>query len=254
MNKPHAIKGAIFDLDGTLLDEYVDDIRLHERARLAAMHTVGKRHGIPELQTFTLEQATEAFVTAKEHSIWGALWQSLVMLKLVDSEEIDRNHYLVQELAQLKHELFEEILRTEGKEVPGASAFVHTLAVRGGLSGALAIASNASRRDIDIFLSMTGLSDRFPDKHIVSIERLTHAKPHPEAFDLAFRSFELPDRDRPHVLAFEDHPRGITSAKAAGLFTCAITTLHDRDTLAALPVAPDLIADSFAEFEQLLLP
>jgi beta-phosphoglucomutase-like phosphatase (HAD superfamily) len=57
---------------------------------------------------------------------------------------------------------------------------------------------------------------------------------------------------RRYVVAFEDDPRGIMSAKAAGLYTCAITTCYSRQLLAELEVPPDLIADSFAQFATLL--
>jgi beta-phosphoglucomutase-like phosphatase (HAD superfamily) len=81
---------------------------------------------------------------------------------------------------------------------------------------------------------------------------VTHAKPNPEVYDKAVAALGLPDEARPFTLAFEDDPRGIMSAKAAGLYTCAITTRFTKAELASLEVAPDLIAESYAEFEQLL--
>jgi beta-phosphoglucomutase-like phosphatase (HAD superfamily) len=48
------------------------------------------------------------------------------------------------------------------------------------------------------------------------------------------------------VLAVEDDPRGIMSAKAAGLFTAAITTRHSHASLETLAVAPDVTVDSYA--------
>ncbi len=115
----------------------------------------------------------------------------------------------------------------------------------------LAIASTAVRQDVEIFFESSGLDKYFPPERIVTLESLTHAKPHPEAFNLAFSSLKLPDRDRSFVCAFEDDPRGIMSAKAAGLYTCAITTRYSKTDLVALTVAPDVVAESFAEFEQL---
>ena len=74
----------------------------------------------------------------------------------------------------------------------------------------------------------------------------------PEAFDKAFLTLKLPEESRSHVLAFEDNPRGVMSAKAAGLYVCCITTMYSKEQLLALDVAPDLVADSYAEFRQLL--
>ncbi len=91
-------------------------------------------------------------------------------------------------------------------------------------------------------------------KRIIAKDNVTHAKPHPEAFDTAFLSLGLPDSVRSQVLAFEDHPRGIMSAKAAGLYACGITAVFPRNTLIELEVTSDLVADSFDEFRKLLTP
>jgi beta-phosphoglucomutase-like phosphatase (HAD superfamily) len=118
-----------------------------------------------------------------------------------------------------------------------------------GFAGKLAVASTAVRRDVLLSLQVVHIADLFPDNHIISKEQFfNHPKPHPMAFELGFKSLGLPaGTPREKVLAFEDHPRGIMSAKAAGLFTCAITTGFTRDELAALEVPPDVIGDSYAE-------
>lgn len=244
------IQAAIFDVDDTLLNNYPEgsSVNIHERSRLAAAHQVGKRHNIPGLQLFTIEQCLEAFLNARTHTLQGAAWEMLRMADVIQAAEIDPAHPLLLEIIQLKDELHEAILRAEGREVPGATRFVEGLA-RQGLQGKLAIASTAYRRDVDIFLEMTELHRFFPEHTIITREKFSEAKPHPEAFNTAFVSLNLPEHVRKHVVAFEDDPRGIASAKAAGLFTCAITTRYDRQTLTALETPPDRIADSFAEFE-----
>ena len=105
---------------------------------------------------------------------------------------------------------------------------------------------------IDIYLQKVGLAELFPGRHIMSLESATHTKPHPELFDRAFLSLGLGEVDRPYVLAFEDDPRGIMSAKAAGLYVCAITTRYSADELQSLEVAPDLIAGTYDEFARQL--
>jgi beta-phosphoglucomutase-like phosphatase (HAD superfamily) len=247
------IRAAIFDVDDTLLSNYPlgSSVGLHERSRLAAAHEIGKRRGSIGLQCMTPQQCADSFVNASAHTLQAAVWQMLLVAGEVTSETIDPNHPLLNEIMQLKDDLHEVILRTEGREVPGATAFVQKL-VDGGVGTNVAIASTAFRRDIDIFLEMTQLGRLFSEEHIISRERFTHAKPHPEAFNMAFAALGLPEKARKHVVAFEDDPRGIMSAKAAGLFTCAITTRYDKQALASLETPPDLIAGSYAEFEQLL--
>ncbi|HTH71772.1 MAG TPA: HAD family phosphatase [Candidatus Pristimantibacillus sp.] len=247
------IAGAIFDVDDTLLDNQPpgESVGLHERSRLLATHEVGKRHNLPALQAFTAEQAREAFLNAKVHNLDSTVWQMLVIAgEVSEDEEMDPLNPLLREIAELKEDLHEHILRTRGKEVPDATRFVELLAGQG-LSGKLAVASTSGRRDIEVFFEMTGLGRFFPEDKIISREDLTHAKPHPEAFNMAFARLGVPEKLRGSVIAFEDDPRGVMAAKAAGLYTCAITTRVSREEMARLAVPPDLVADSFAEFAKL---
>jgi len=247
-------QGAVFDVDETLLDTGASGDHakaLHERARRQALHEAGKRHNIPELLSVTPEENFRGFLDAPVHTLEGAVWHIMYTKGVVAVDEIEPANPLLREIVARKDELYENLLRTEGKPFPGAVEFVQWLAEEG-LKDYLAVASTAIRRDIDIFFEMTGLTKYFPAERIVAKENVSHAKPHPEAFDKAFLTLGLPEDARAKVLAFEDNPRGIMSAKAAGLYTCAITTMYTREQLAALEVAPDLVAGSFDEFRLLL--
>lgn len=246
------MQGAIFDVDDTLLNNYVlnPTFGLHEQSRLDAAHLIGEKYGSRGLMDFTMEQSTQAFLDAKVHTLHAAVWQMLLMAGEVATEDPELDHPLLVEIVEHKEIMHEKLLREHGLEVPGALAFVGGLAMRG-LGDKLAIASTACRRDIDIFFETRGFGQYFPDSRIISRERFSHAKPNPEAYNLAFATLSLPESARPYVPAFEDDPRGIMSAKAAGLFTCAITTRFSREELENLEVAPDLIADSYAEFDEL---
>lgn len=243
------VKGAIFDVDDTLLDNKpgVPGQGLHERSRLAAAHTVGKEHGIPELEELTAQQNLDAFLNAPVHTLEAAVWNILVMTGVADSEVINPDNRVFKEIVALKNELHKDILREFGTEVPGAVGFVKALG-QGSLQNKLAIASMAVRQDVDMFLGMTGLDSLFPDERIKTKESITHPKPNPEVFNLAFATLGLDEKDKNNVCAFEDDPRGIMAAKAAGLYVCAITTRFDKKSLSELEVAPDLIADSYQEF------
>ena len=254
MSKYSDFVAAIFDVDDTLLDNKPpgQESGLHELSRLFATQQVGKRHGVASLENFTGQQAAQAFLDAKVHTVHATVWQMLVIAGVVlEDEEMDLNHPLLQEIVILKEELHEDLLRTKGREVPGASHFVELLS-QNGMNDKLAIASTACRRDIDLFFEMTKLDRFFPEDKIISREKFTHAKPHPEPYNLAFAALGLPETDRLKVLAFEDDPRGIMSAKAAGLYTCAIATRFSKQALASLAVPPDMVADSYAEFADAL--
>jgi len=243
------VKGAIFDVDDTLLDNKpgLPGQGLHERSRLAAAHAVGKERGIPALEELTAQQNLDAFLNAPVHTLEAAVWNILVVTGVADSNVINPDNQVFQEIVALKNKLHQDILREFGTEVPGAVNFVKTLG-QGSLRNKLAIASTAVRQDVDMFLGMTGLDSLFPDERIKTKESITHPKPNPEVFNLAFASLGLEEKDRKNVCAFEDDPRGIMAANAAELFVCAITTRFDKKSLSELDVAPDLIADSYQEF------
>lgn len=245
------IKGAIFDIDDTILDNKPGPTGgLHEKARLKAVHKVGKLHNIPELLNFSALDNVDAFRNAPVHTLEAAVWRVLTKAGIADSDVINLDHPLFKEIILLKNEFYKDLLLNEGEEVPGATAFVKALAANG-LEGKLAIASTAIMRDIKIFLNKTGLKFLFPDKKIKSRESINHPKPNPEVFNLAFSSLNLPEAIKEQVCAFEDDPRGIMSAKSAGLFTCAITTRYSKKSLLSLAVPPDLIAESYHEFAEL---
>lgn len=254
MIKLSEVRGVIFDVDETLLDTGVisDPVNaMHERARLQAVHEVGREHNLPQLLAVTPEQNLAGFRDAPVHSLEGAVWQIMFAAGLVSSPMLEASNPFLRQIVARKDELYEHLLRTEGKPVPGAIEFVGWLATQS-FGKHLAIASTAIRRDIDIFLEKFGLDEFFPPERIIDKDKVTHVKPHPEAFDKAFLTLGLPESARGKVLAFEDNPRGVLSAKAAGLYTCCITTVFSRQDLSKLDIPPDLIADSFAEFRQLL--
>lgn len=246
------VKGAIFDVDDTLLDNKpgIPGHGLHERSRLIAVHEVGKKHGIDVLENMSVEDNLEAFMTAPTHTLEAAIWNMFVKAGLADSEVMNKQDPLLIEIVALKEKLHETVLMNEGEEVPGAIAFVRKLAASG-IENRLAIASTATRRDVDLFLGKTGLATLFPDERIKTKESITHPKPNPEVFNLAFTSLNLPETDRHSVCAFEDDPRGIMAARAAGLYVCAITTRFSKKELMALEFPPHLAADTYAEFGDL---
>lgn len=162
--------GVIFDIDDTLLDNKPagEALGLHELSRLMAAQEVGKRHDIAGLKEFTGPQSAQAFADAKVHTVYAAVWQMLVMAGVVlEDEEMDLRHPLLQEVVTLKEELHEDLLRTRSREVPGAGTFVASLADHG-FADKMAIASTACRRDIDVFFEISGLGQFFsgPPDHI----------------------------------------------------------------------------------------
>lgn len=245
-------KGVIFDVDDTLLDNYPAKagMGLHEKARLEAVHEVGDRHGIPELAELSAERNSHVIQRADEHTIEGAIWQLFYEIGLVQTRTIDRDNVLLREIASRKHALYLPVMQEFGEPLHKAVEFVQAMYVL--TDGALAIASGAQRPAIDIFLAATSLDEYFLPERIIARESVTRAKPDPQPFTLAFEALGLTESDQAHVIAFEDDPKGIASAKAAGLYACAITSRFTREELRASVIAPDQIADTYADFAGLL--
>ncbi len=244
--------GAIFDLDDTLLDNQPKsfDMGLHEHARLLALRDVGEKRGIHALATMSTEMNLKALERAPIHSIYGATWQIFYELGIVGSRTVDFDNELLQEVAQRKNELYEPILQEFGAPVEKALEFVKAMYVL--TDGKLAIASGALHEIIIRFLRTSGMDAYFQDASIFGQEDYERYKPDPESFVLAFQSLGLPESVRGRVIAFEDDPKGIASAKSAGLYVAAITTRFDRNTLLAGEPAPDMVAGGFVDFAEAL--
>ncbi len=240
--------GAIFDIDDTLLDNYpkTHNLGLHEYARLLALREVGEKYGITELAETTEEHNKHVIQRAREHSIEGGIWQLFYELGMVQTPEIDHKHTLLREIAQRKHELYEPVLHEFGAPLPMAVEFVKAVYVL--TDGAIAIASGAQRADVWAFLRMTKLDTLFAEHRVITRQDFVHAKPDPESFESAFVTLGLADENRSQVLAFEDDPKGIASAKQAGLYVCGITSRFAPEGLATADYQPDIIRDSYVDF------
>ena len=254
MKRPEHIAGAIYDLDGTLLNNTTNQgngplDNLHQISRLNALRDMAHNLGGRYLQLLDVspEENHHSFITSPVSTVPGAFFTLLKNRGLVDGE-VDPAHPLVAQLVALKDEEYSQLLAAHGKPIVGADKFVRDLATHFAIEDKNAIASMAVLAHIKTFLATCDLSQLFPDSHIIDVGQVTRPKPHPEAFDKAFRALGLPDSARRNVPAFEDDPRGMLAAHKAGLFVCAITTDYSREFLENLEVKPDCIADSYDEF------
>ena len=83
----------------------------------------------------------------------------------------------------------------------------------------LAIVTGCDREQLDLVHKSTGLLDFF--EVIVTSDDCSHAKPHPELYLAALKAMKLkPDE----CIAIEDSPRGLASARAAGIPCLVVPT------------------------------
>ena len=76
-----------------------------------------------------------------------------------------------------------------------------------------------------------------PPSVLVTVDDVTHGKPHPEPFLEAARRLGADPR---RCLVVEDAPKGLEAARAAGCFTLAVVTTTPREALRAAAVVTDL--------------
>jgi HAD superfamily hydrolase (TIGR01509 family) len=92
-----------------------------------------------------------------------------------------------------------------------------------------AVATSASRRDVDALLAEVGLLQYFDT--IVTAEDVKWGKPNPEVYLKAAAGISLPPRA---CLVFEDSLVGIHAARNAGMRVIGVTTAHSgRELLGA---------------------
>jgi beta-phosphoglucomutase-like phosphatase (HAD superfamily) len=86
----------------------------------------------------------------------------------------------------------------------------------------MAIVSAAIPFNIDFVLDNLDIRKYF--SAIVSAEDVTRSKPDPESY---LKAAALLGQDPPGCLVFEDAPKGVDSARNAGMSCIVLTTLHE---------------------------
>jgi beta-phosphoglucomutase len=130
-----------------------------------------------------------------------------------------------QRLAARKQEHYRRLAGAGPALVHGVTAFVGELAARG---VPRAVATSASRHDVESLLIKGGLRERFAV--VVAAEDVRRGKPDPEVYLLAaLRLGVTPE----HCLVFEDAVVGVQAARSAGMRAIGVSTAHTEDELLA---------------------
>ncbi len=188
------IQGAIFDCDGLLADTETPDYE--------AWLQIYADHGLP----LTIEAWAESIGTAKGDDRID--WHAALAKKVgsgYDREAIQRRkrHFYRAAIAKL-HPL------------PGVVTLLKAFAQE---NIPCAVASNSDRVWVEEVLQIVDLRSYFAA--IATADEVANPKPAPDVYLLAAeRIGVLPN----HCAAFEDSPRGLAAAHAAGMVTVAVPT------------------------------
>ena len=194
-------RGVIFDMDGVLIDSGAH----HRDAWRLLLGDIGVEPP-PEYWRLTIGRPAEEAVP-------------LVLGRAVDRAE-------AVELAARKRDLYAQLAARGMLPIRGAPAFVAALAAR---TVPRAVATSASRRDVDTLLGELGLLRYFDI--VVTAEDVQWGKPNPEVYLKAAAGLGLAPR---RCLVFEDSLVGVHAARNAGMRVIGLTTAHSgRELLAA---------------------
>ena len=203
--------GAIWDLDGTLVDT--------ERNHYKAWRALLAEHG----RDLDYETFRPTFGRRNDDV-------------LTDHFGFDPSANSIADLSEQKEELFQASIEREGvRFLPGALDLVSHFST---MSVPQAIASSAPLGNIELILRVSGIASHFAV--LVSSEEVKHGKPAPDIFLKAADHLELPAA---RCVVLEDSPAGVQGGQAAG---CRVVAIEAAFPAAALSAA-DVVVDTFVD-------
>jgi beta-phosphoglucomutase family hydrolase len=198
-----ALRGAIFDWDGVVIDSHA----AHERAweMLAAELAAPLPPGFFKA---TFGMRNDRIIPG--YTGWA---------KPHETE-------LVRELGLRKEAVYRDVIRCDGiAPLPGVVKLLRELQ-RSGIP--CAVGSSTDRENIELIMSVTGLTPYFAA--IAAAEDVQRGKPDPQVFLCAAEKIGRDPRD---CVVFEDAPVGIEAALRAGARAIAVCTTHPPETFAS---------------------
>jgi beta-phosphoglucomutase len=190
-------RAVVFDMDGVLVDSGAH----HRDAWRATFRDLGLTPA-PDFWRITIGRPADEAVAL-----------------LVDGLERDE----ARRLAEVKRRHYTRLARRGTVPVAGVPAFVDALA-RGHVPRA--VATSATRRDVERVLVELGLRSRFDV--VVTADDVRWGKPHPEVYLKAAAGLAV---DPGACVVFEDAVVGVQAARAAGMRVIGVTTAHTGDEL-----------------------
>jgi beta-phosphoglucomutase len=210
------MRGAIFDLDGTI----VDNMPIHAEAFAIFV----ERHGLPPL---TLDDR-KRLDGRRNRDIFPDLFGR----PLGEAE--------LQAFADEKEALYRA--RSAGRLAP-ARGFLRLLDYLDSKGIPAAIATSAPSANVAHTLAELGLASRLTS--IVRSDQVARGKPFPDVFLAAARRLGVAPED---CVAFEDAPAGIVAARAAGMETVAVATSFDPEVFRSPEVGAGLVVRDFEDY------
>ena len=208
-------KAALFDMDGTLVDNTL--------AHMRAFENFCARYGV----TGWKEKPSQAFGTGNDD-----------IMRLNMPAELIRERGLAS-LAEEKEAIYREIYAPEIRPVKGLVPLLESLRAAG---VRCAVGSSGCRATVGFVLEKCRVGEFFDGR--ISGDRVTRCKPDPEIYLTAAAALGMAPAD---CVVFEDAKAGIESARRAGVGrVVALATTLPREVLERETDA-DVIGTTFAD-------
>lgn len=208
-------KAALFDMDGTLVDNTL--------AHMRAFEIFCARYGV----TGWKEKLSQAFGMGNDD-----------IMRLIMPAELIRERGLAS-LAEEKEAIYREIYAPEIHPVEGLVPLLESLRAAG---VRCAVGSSGCRANVDFVLEKCRIGEFFDVR--ISGDRVTRCKPDPEIYLMAAAALGMAPAD---CVVFEDAKAGIESARRAGVGrVVALATTLPREVLERETDA-DVIGETFAD-------
>ncbi len=191
-------KAFLFDLNGTV----IDDMQYHSEA----WHKI-------------LTEDLGAELTWEEVNVQMYGKNSEVLARIFGEDRFsDEEAY---KLSVEKEKYYQSAYKPHIKLINGLEHFLEKAHAHG---TKMAIASAAIMFNIDFIVDNLEIRRYFDA--LVSADDVDKSKPHPETFLKAAQKLGIPPQD---CIVFEDAPKGVESAKNAGMPCVVITTAHPKE-------------------------
>ncbi len=208
-------KAALFDMDGTLVDNTL--------AHMRAFEIFCARYGV----TGWKEKLSQAFGMGNDD-----------IMRLIMPAELIRERSLAS-LAEEKEAIYREIYAPEIRPVEGLVPLLESLRAAG---VRCAVGSSGCRANVDFVLEKCRIGEFFDAR--ISGDRVTRCKPDPEIYLTAAAALGMAPTE---CVVFEDAKAGIESARRAGVGrVVALATTLPREVLERETDA-DEIGETFAD-------
>ena len=208
-------KAALFDMDGTLVDNTL--------AHMRAFEIFCARYGV----TGWKEKLSQAFGMGNDD-----------IMRLIMPAELIRERGLAS-LAEEKEAIYREIYAPEIRPVKGLVPLLESLRAAG---VRCAVGSSGCRANVDFVLEKCRIGEFFDAR--ISGDRVTRCKPDPEIYLTAAAALGMAPTE---CVVFEDAKAGIESARRAGVGrVVALATTLPREALERETDA-DVIGETFAD-------